>query len=1009
MYSTQNENIKDQSFIIESPDIIDAATLSIINNKWSSLIGDAGIGKTHYINTIVERFKNHSPSGIAGNNWRVVQTTLGLEPIKNLAEALSTPNVVLSSKYLKPDIQPQIEETLRENNQGLRKVYEMFSTQSSESFNILIILDDFEDIIRYQKLRKDRLDIDFISLFITAINDSTLPIYVLSSILPLYLYESIQYRGLSRIIEKGKITIPSISTDSILKKLNDSIQQDDSIYPKPILKYLLYQIKANEPLESLLFRINYLLRYFEGNKYQLEENDKAYLLKFGIDNNIQKRMSLLQSNQREAFIFLIKQIVRLNENNRLERNPISINQAVEILKEQFPSINNERVVLDIIRHFQNRELKLFHTINGSNFPVVDLYSDAFLYSWPTLWDWIGEEATSINIYKRLINEVFLYKNGEGEGELYQGQKLLAVINWVEDEKPTINWANRIETLQFSEEDKEGWAKKYHNPFDAVLDFIDKSKLQYDVIRDQENAIRQKKLQKANRRALFFSALFLLSLILLIVVVISRIKLKEEKEKDKMRGILENLKKAQLLVPESSDNYKTFDSIEAKIENNSIDKDKGLYNSLEEKDLFLMTYDPKDKNYLDALTFINKSYDIQIGKSSINDDKNIKQLKKLYQLNKNDQNPYVYIAMSEYYKLLLQKKRKGNTLSINHGISIYDIASNPALVDEFAFGDEEGNIVICNNLFDNLNLLKGEYAIRSIEYSDILTDRSNSNYQYIFGGSQSGQLLRWRWKIKNGTKIDSYETIRSNPYELLKLDKPIEQLQFFNSSNLGNTLAVGTSNRILFIDIEKSNRILNQIKSKETIVSWSITPEGNYIFYSTPSQSYIQKIDSKYSNKKITLEHPRSLIITASAINDAIEGNQQIILGTNNGLILQGDLLRFLKAHKKTTRKVLLDELVEDDIENAIPRFNAAVSKIVYNPFHQSYQLASASIDGTIRIIDTLPQPEKNDIRLIENNRDIWTLDFKNRFEIIAGENRSMEIWISNVDSLYSEIIRLDSL
>ncbi len=51
----------------------------------------------------------------------------------------------------------------------------------------------------------------------------------------------------------------------------------------------------------------------------------------------------------------------------------------------------------------------------------------------------------------------------------------------------------------------------------------------------------------------------------------------------------------------------------------------------------------------------------------------------------------------------------------------------------------------------------------------------------------------------------------------------------------------------------------------------------------------------------------------------------------------------------------------------------------------------------------MTQGEENDIRLIANNRDIWTLDFKNNFEIVAGENRSMKMWISNTDTLHNTI------
>ncbi len=84
---------------------------------------------------------------------------------------------------------------------------------------------------------------------------------------------------------------------------------------------------------------------------------------------------------------------------------------------------------------------------------------------------------------------------------------------------------------------------------------------------------------------------------------------------------------------------------------------------------------------------------------------------------------------------------------------------------------------------------------------------------------------------------------------------------------------------------------------------------------------------------------------------------------------------------------------------------AMVTKLVFNPFKGSAQLASASLDGTVRITDSFIDTSY-DLILTENKRDVRSLAFKNDKEIVMGENHSLKLWITNHYQLIQELDKL---
>lgn len=988
---------KKTSFNIEYLDVYEALKLSVINNKWATLVGDSGAGKSSYVKQVLSDFNQYPPFGINGNNWKIIQLSLGINPIISLAKALSDPGQLFPKNAASPNLELKIEKLLREEGtSGLHKILNLAQSTETKSFNLLLVITDFEDLIRYRHLRTSPIDINFISTLVSSIRTKGLPIYILTNITPFYLFETNRYRGLYNISNTGKVTIPNTSIKKIFRNLSTIKIADNAQIEASFIQYLQQNILENFQPNTIIFKINFLIRYYEKigwNSFGPKQNFSNC-----IDDYLEDKLIGLPSNLQKPFVYLIKQIVSRNVNGQLERKPMLIEDALSILQHQFGEKIDKSALLSIIHHFQTTELILFHISQGNTYPVIDLYNDALLDSCNKLDEWINEESISRNIFTRLLNETLQYKNGTGIGELYANQKLFAVIEWLEQAKPTPQWAERIEGNTFSDEDKNTWAKAYQSPYEAVLDFITQSKQQYTIKENQEAALKQKQLRKANRIILLVSVLLFISIGAFMIALFYKNQTENEKNKQELLNTFNNLSRAKLLSSEKTDMLK---DIQDKIEKSDIFSNEVLFRKIDDNGLFLNNYD-EQKNDKKILSLINDYYELSKSNDSINIDKKAKELQKYFK-NK-DNSPFLHAAMIKYYEALTSSSRK---YAKNNTISVYAVASNPYEKNEFAYGDESGTIHISRNYFSNkIESLDGGYGIRSLAYTDTIISNGK---QFLFAGNQQGQL--YRWILRENGKERPFNLIKATKPLIDKFPKSIENLAFLeNQSSKKPFLVIGTSNKLYIRNIlTKKTDLL--VASKEPIVSWSVESipnKGSYLFYSTPSYSRLMDVSTiKKLQRYPKIKHPINTVITASTINNS-ERNPKLVLGSSIGKIWYMNILELVEALKYSTDSnfdKLSNAGILTEYKNRQQQ-NAAISNLVFNPFEESSQLASASLDGTILLFDVPINNDgniKNELKLTENTRDIWTLAFVNETEIVAGENRVMKIWITDTDTLYENL------
>ena len=110
--------------------------------------------------------------------------------------------------------------------------------------------------------------------------------------------------------------------------------------------------------------------------------------------------------------------------------------------------------------------------------VIDLSHESLMRLWDRLREWVEDEAASVQMYLRLSEASAMYQ--QGKTSLWRPPDLQLGINWRNQHKPTLTWAER-----------------YNPAFERAMVYLRTSEKEY--LEEEENKIRLQKRQMRRTR------------------------------------------------------------------------------------------------------------------------------------------------------------------------------------------------------------------------------------------------------------------------------------------------------------------------------------------------------------------------------------------------------------------------------------------------------------------------------------------------------------------------------
>lgn len=441
--------------------------------RFLAVLGSSGTGKSSLVRTGLLDGLELGLMGKAGSRWRIVDFRPGGAPLKQLARRLletEDPDGAAEPPAAEVDL---LRAFLA---RGPRSIVEWCRAgHLPKGTNLLLLVDQFEELFRYQSYAGREEAEAFVALLIESAHTKDFPIYVTITMRSEYLGACSLIEGLSDAINAGMFLTPRMTRDQCHEAIVGPAQVVGIDIEPALVNRLLNDLAnfapwddsdSHDQLDRIMRRADQLpLLQYTLNRMWLRARERAggeaITLTLADYDAIGGLSGALNAHANQIFEELGK-----------ERWPI--------IEWVFRALTSGTTIADAVRR-PTRFDELVVTCGGDeagvravvdafrapgvNFLVpefdpkrpalagdtfIDISHESLIRQWKKLSDWLDQEARAAQQWRRLIDRY-------GTGELLRGRELANLIAWRAETNPNA-----------------AWAKRYGGDYEPVIAFLDKS-------------------------------------------------------------------------------------------------------------------------------------------------------------------------------------------------------------------------------------------------------------------------------------------------------------------------------------------------------------------------------------------------------------------------------------------------------------------------------------------------------------------------------------------------------
>jgi len=455
---------------------------NLSRNKFAAILGASGTGKSSliYCGLLPILYGGFLHNG--RSKWKVVISHPGSSPINNLAHSIA-------QTFGGGDDEEKIQTDslinralLKRSSSGIVNLINQYGVSKQE--NVLLLIDQFEELFRYQFSSHDvdaanQVD-HFINMIVNTVRQSEIPIYVVITMRSDFIGECSPYQDLTRLINDSHYLIPRMTRDDFQKAITGPIAVGGGKITDQLVQLLLNEMGNNPDelpiLQHALMRTwdYWMLNSDPNSPLGLNEYEAIGRLERALSNHANEAYDELNYEQKHICEVIFKSLTEKGADNRGIRRPTSVSELAQIAE------TNDQEVIKIVEIFR-RKGRTFLTppphIPLQSDSMIDISHESLMRVWDKLKTWVEDESAAVKMYMRLADSSELFH--QGKTGLWGPPDLQLAINWREKQKPNLPWAVR-----------------YNPAFERTMVYLKTSEDEY--LAEEENKLRLQK--RALRRS-----------------------------------------------------------------------------------------------------------------------------------------------------------------------------------------------------------------------------------------------------------------------------------------------------------------------------------------------------------------------------------------------------------------------------------------------------------------------------------------------------------------------------
>jgi hypothetical protein len=425
-------------------------------HRFVAVVGSSGCGKSSLVRAGL--IPNLEAGFLVQDRdlWEIATFKPGDAPLYHLAASLAS----LTGSAETPVAAENFLETLQ--RRGAQALVELVrTTLKGEDSNLLIVVDQFEELFRFQQARTTRVReeaADFVSILLHLAGQTVIPIYVVLTMRSDFLGECDAFQGLPEAMNDSQYLVPRLTRDQRREAFLGPIRLAGAdITPRLMDRLLNESLDTRDDLPILQHALMRTWNVWaeDGGRgvIDLDHYERSGTLKNALRLHADEALKDLDEEDRLIARRMFQTLTETDASNRRIRRPALLSQITAVCgKKVLPD-----TIMSLIQRFnaEERNFLVLSSRASTDDPLVDISHESLIRQWKTLADWVDQEAESARIYQRLAQSAELH--ADGKAGLYKETDLQVALDWQREQQPNAEWATR-----------------YHSNFNLVMGFLEQS-------------------------------------------------------------------------------------------------------------------------------------------------------------------------------------------------------------------------------------------------------------------------------------------------------------------------------------------------------------------------------------------------------------------------------------------------------------------------------------------------------------------------------------------------------